>query len=137
MSKKQQILTTTLTSIDKSAGEQGPPNRIAPQSDCPPSFLPSTTQIKSENHTPNPTQPIPIDTHRISTDSLNRMTIHGNNSNMISHADTNGTRADIKHVKMEQISPNHDTRIQVIFTKKRTWIDVNLENFGTECPLLI
>jgi hypothetical protein len=33
MSKKQQILTTTLTSIDKSAGEQGPPNRIAPQTD--------------------------------------------------------------------------------------------------------
>jgi hypothetical protein len=127
MSKKQQILTTTLTSIDKSAGEQGPPNRIAPQSDCPPSFLPSTTQIKSENHTPNP---IPIDTHRISTDSLNRMTIHGNNSNMISHADTNGTRADIKHVKMEQISPNHDTRIQVIFTKKRT----SIENFVPDDP---
>lgn len=103
MLKKQQILTTTLTSIDKSAGEQGPPNRIAPQSDYSSSFLSSTTptQIKSENHTPNPT----FDTHRISTDSLNRMNIHSNNS----HADTNGT-----HIKTEQISPNHDTKIQVI-----------------------
>ncbi len=112
MLKKQQILTTTLTSIDKSAGEQGPPNRIAPQLDYSSPFLPSTTptstQIKSENHTPNPTQSVPFDTHRISTDSLNRMNIHSNNSNLISHADTNGT-----HIKTEQISPNHDTKIQV------------------------
>jgi hypothetical protein len=106
--KKQQILTTTLTSIDKSAGEQGPPNRIAPQSDYPSSFLPSTTPIKSENHTPNPTQSTPFDTHRISTDSLNRMNIHSNNSNLLSHADTNGT-----HIKTEQISPNRETKIQV------------------------
>jgi hypothetical protein len=115
MSKKQQILTTTLTSIDKSAGEQGPPNRIAPQSDYSSTFLPSTTttQIKSETHTPNPTQSLPFDTHRISTDSLNRMTIHNNNSNMISHADTNGTHLEMKHIKTEQISPNHDTKIQV------------------------
>jgi hypothetical protein len=109
MLKKQQILTTTLTSIDKSAGEQGPPNRIAPQSDYPSPFLPSTsTQIKSENHTPNPTQSVSFDTHRISTDSLSRMNIHSNNPNIISHADTNGT-----HIKTEQISPNHDTKIQV------------------------
>ncbi|CAM4851949.1 unnamed protein product, partial [Rotaria magnacalcarata] len=71
MSKKQQILTTTLTSIDKSAGEQGPPNRIAPQSDYPSSFLPSTTtQIKSENQTPNPMQSVSFDTHRTSPDRL-------------------------------------------------------------------
>jgi len=111
MLKKQQILTTTLTSIDKSAGEQGPPNRIAPQSDYSSSFLPSTsTQIKTE-----PT--VPFDTHRISTDSLNRMNIHSNNSNMISHADTNGT-----HIKTEQISPNHDTKIQTttIIKKEET-----------------
>lgn len=105
--KKQQILTTNLTSIDKSAGEQGPPNRIAPQSDCPSSFLSSTSttpQIKSETHTPNPTQPVSFDTHRISTDSLNRMNLHNNNS----YADTNGM-----HIKTEQISPNHDTKTQV------------------------
>ena len=106
MSKKQQVLTTTLTSIDKSAGEQGPPNRIAPQLDYSSSFLPSATttpQIKSEN----PTQSVPFDTHRISTDSLNRMTIHN------THADTNGTHLDAKPIKTEQISPNHDTKIQV------------------------
>ncbi|CAF1312058.1 unnamed protein product [Adineta steineri] len=126
MSKKQQILTTTLTSIDKSAGEQGPPNRIAPQSDFPPSFLSSSTssttatQIKSENHTPNPTQSTSFDTHRISTDSLNRMTINNNNSNMISHADTNGTHADTKLIKTEQISPNHDTKIQTTTTIVKT-----------------
>ncbi len=110
MLKKQQILTTTLTSIDKSAGEQGPPNRIAPQSDCPSSFLSPTTtpQIKSENHTPNPTQSVPFDTHRISTDSLNRMNIHSNNPNINTHADTNGT-----HIKSEQISPKHEPKIQV------------------------
>jgi hypothetical protein len=113
MIRKQQILTTPLTSIDKSAGEQGPPNRIAPQSDCPSSFLSSsssttTPQIKSENYTPNPTQSVPFDTHRISTDSLNRMNIHSNNPNLNSHADTNGI-----HMKTEQISPDHDTKIQV------------------------
>jgi hypothetical protein len=102
MLKKQQILTTTLSSIDKSAGEQGPPNRIAPQSDYSSSFLPSTsTQIKTE-----PT--VPFDTHRISTDSLNRMNIHSNNPNINTHADTNGT-----HIKSEQISPKHEPKIQV------------------------
>ena len=104
MLKKQQILSTNLTSIDKSAGEQGPPNRIAPQSDYPSSsgsFLSSTnTQIKTENST----QSVPFDTHRISTESLNRMNINSHNT----HADTNG-----KHIKTEQISPNHDTKIQV------------------------
>jgi hypothetical protein len=109
--KKQQIMTTPITSIDKSAGEQGPPNRIAPPSDCSSSFLSSTTtgtipQIKSENHTPNPSQSVSFDAHRISTDSLNRMNIHNNNSNM--HADTNGT-----HIKSEQISPKQESRIQV------------------------
>ena len=111
MSKKQQILTTTLTSIDKSAGEQGPPNRIAPQSDYPSSFLP-TTQIKSEpinNHHSNPTQSVSFEKHRVSTDSLNRMTIHSNNPNVA----TNGTHVDTTHIKTEQISPNHDTKLQV------------------------
>ncbi|CAF1267507.1 unnamed protein product, partial [Adineta ricciae] len=125
MSKKQQILTTTLTSIDKSAGEQGPPNRIAPQSDFPPSFLSSssaTPQIKSENHTPNPTQSVSFDTHRISTDSLNRMTINNNTSNTTIHSDTNGTHADVKPIKLEQISPNHDTKIQANTTTMTTII---------------
>ena len=108
--KKQQILTTTLTSIDKSAGEQGPPNRIAPQSDCPSSFLSSSTnttlQIKSENQTPNPTSSVSFDAHRISTDSLNRMNLHSNNPNVNSHADTNGM-----HIKTEQISPKHEPQV--------------------------
>ncbi|CAF2062752.1 unnamed protein product [Rotaria magnacalcarata] len=120
MSKKQQILTTTLTSIDKSAGEQGPPNRIAPQSDYPSSFLPSTTtQIKSENQTPNPMQSVSFDTHRTSTDSLSRMTIQNTSSNIISHLDTNGNQPDSKLMKTEQLSPNHDTKIQTMTIIKK------------------
>jgi hypothetical protein len=116
MSKKQQILT----SIDKSAGEQGPPNRIAPQSDCSSSFL-STTQIKSEptnNHHSNLAQSLAFDKHRVSTDGLNRMTIHSNNPN----AATNGTHADTTHVKTEQISPNQDTKLQVRMRKINGYI---------------
>ena len=111
--KQQQILTTTLTSIDKSAGEQGPPNRIAPQSEFPSPFASNNTQIKIEpmsNHHSNPTPAAPFDTHRVSTDSLNRMTIHSNNP---LHTDTNGNHADSTQVKTEQISPNHETKVQV------------------------
>lgn len=114
MSKKQQILTTTLTSIDKSAGEQGPPNRIAPQSDFPSSFLtPSTTQVKSENQTPNATQSVSFDTHRTSTESLSRMSVPSNNQNLITQVETNGSHTDSKHIKIEQTSPNNETKIQV------------------------
>ena len=116
MSKKQQILSTTLTSIDKSAGEQGPPNRIAPQSDYSSPFLPSTattTQYKSENQTSNPAQSVPFDIHRTSTDSLNRMTTNSNNPNVSSHDDKSGTHVDTKNIKEEQMSPNNDTNIQV------------------------
>ena len=75
---KKQMLTTNLSSIDKSAGEQGPPNRIAPQSE-----FPSTPplQIKSE--------PITNESHRIDTTSsttTNEMTL----------------------VKTEQISPKRN-----------------------------
>ncbi|CAF3707592.1 unnamed protein product [Rotaria sp. Silwood1] len=123
ISKKQQILT----SIDKSAGEQGPPNRIAPQSDYSSTYLSSsssssttTTQIKTENQTPNPIQSVSFDTHRTSTESLNRINIHNNNnSNTNSHIDTNGTQIDIKHIKTEQISPNHDTKIQTMTIIKK------------------
>lgn len=111
--KQQQILTTTLTSIDKSAGEQGPPNRIAPQSEFPSPFASNNTQIKIEpmsNHHSNTTPAAPFDTHRVSTDSLNRMTIHSNNP---SHTDTNGNHADSTQVKTEQISPNRETKVQV------------------------
>ena len=90
MLKKQQILTTNLTSIDKSAGEQGPPNRIAPTSDCLTTAQPAAVQIKTENSS------MSFDTHRISTDSLNRMNLLSNNPS----TDINGNQ-----IKNEQISP--------------------------------
>lgn len=122
MSKKQQILTTASTSIDKSAGEQGPPNRIAPQSDWPSSFLSTTPQIKNESQTPNPAQPVSFDASR---ENLNRMTIQTTNPTMISHLDTNGTQSDVKPIKTEQISPNHETKIQV----SKVHLGINLHRF--------
>jgi hypothetical protein len=117
MLKKQQILTTTLSSIDKSAGEQGPPNRIAPQSEYSTSF--STTQIKSEpisNHhhsnlTTTTLSTVPFDKHRISTDGMSRLAIHNNNST--THTGKNGNLVDTKLIKTEEISSNHETNIQV------------------------
>jgi hypothetical protein len=41
------------------------------------------------------------------------MTIHN------THADTNGTHLDTKHIKTEQISPNHDTKIQVKYLSRK------------------
>ncbi|CAF2740739.1 unnamed protein product [Rotaria sp. Silwood2] len=114
MLKKQQTLTTTLSSIDKSAGEQGPPNRIAPQIDYSTSF--STTQIKSEsdnnNYHSNSTTTLsgPFDQHRISTDGISRLAIHSNNSNV--HADTNESHIDTTRIKVEETPSNHDTKIQ-------------------------
>ncbi len=122
MLKKQQMLPTTLSSIDKSAGEQGPPNRIAPQSDYPTSF--STTQIKSEpitnhHHHPNLTtttmSTVPFDKHRISTDGISRLAIYNNNSNI--PTGTNGSHIDTTHIKTEEISSNHETKIQVRLNK--------------------
>jgi hypothetical protein len=112
MSRKQQSITTTLTSIDKSAGEQGPPNRIAPQVDL------LTAQIKSEpinNHYSNltTTSAVSLNKPRISTDAISRLAIHNNNSN--ARADTNGSHFDIGHVKTEEILFNHDAKIQVRF----------------------
>lgn len=119
MSKKQQILSTNLASIDKSAGEQGPPNRIAPQSEFPSSssspYLSSANnsnngQIKSEmvnNHHSNSAGSIPFDNHRISTDSLNRMSIQNNNSN---HLETNGNHLESAQIKTEQISPKNEVK---------------------------
>ncbi len=116
MLKKQQILTTTLSSIDKSAGEQGPPNRIAPQSEYLTSF--PTTQIKSEpitNHHSNLTtttiSTVPFDKHRISTDGISRLAIHNNSAN--THTGTNGSLLDSTLIKTEEISSNHETKIQV------------------------
>jgi hypothetical protein len=111
MLKKQQILTTTLTSIDKSAGEQGPPNRIAPPSDYPTSF--STTQIKSEpiNHHLTTISTVPFDKHRISTDGISRLAIHSSNSN--THSGKNGSHVDTTLIKTEEMSSNHDTKNQV------------------------
>jgi hypothetical protein len=115
MLKRQQLLPTTLSSIDKSAGEQGPPNRIAPQSDYSASF--STTQIKLEpvNHHSNLTtttmSTTPFDKHRISTDGISRLAIHNNNSN--TYAGKNGNYVDTTLIKTEEISSNHDTKIQV------------------------
>ncbi|CAF1106206.1 unnamed protein product [Rotaria sordida] len=133
--KKQQALTTTLTSIDKSAGEQGPPNRIAPQIDYSTSF--STTQIKSESdnnyHTNSTTTTTtatlsgPFDQHRISTDGISRLAIHSNNSN--THADTNESHIDTTRIKVEEIPSNHDTKIQSTTIVKKE------EKFTTETSI--
>lgn len=113
--KKQQTLTTILTPIDKSAGEQGPPNRIAPQIDYSATF--STTQIKTESDS-STTLTGPFDQHRISTDGISRLAIHSNNSN--THADGNDN-----HIKTEDVSSNHDTKIQVRITEKFYVISIN------------
>ena len=113
MLKKQQMLTSTVSSIDKLAGEQGPPNRIAPHSDYPSAF--PTTQIKTEpmnHHHPNITttmSTIPFDKHRISTEGLSRLAI--NNSNTTTT--TNGSHVDTTVIKTEEVSSTHDTKIQV------------------------
>ena len=44
---------------------------------------------------------------------VSRMTIQSTNSNILSHSDTNGNQPDSKLIKTEQLSPNHDTKIQV------------------------
>ena len=111
MSKKQ----LTLTSIDKSAGDQGPPNRIAPQLDYSTSFLP--TQIKSEldnnfrSNSTTTTLSEPFGKHRISTDGISRLAIHNNNSK--TDVETNGNHLNTIRIKTEEMSPNHDTKIQV------------------------
>jgi hypothetical protein len=115
IAKKQQNITT-LTSIDRSAGEQGPPNRIAPQLDYSTSFL--TTQIKpgsDNNYQSNLTTTLsgPFDKHRISTDGISRLAIHSNNSN--TDVETNGNHIDTTRMKTEEISSNHDAKIQVRF----------------------
>ena len=112
--KQQSITTTTLTSIDKSAGDQGPPNRTAPQLDYSTSFL--TTQIKSEsdnNYRSNSATTLsgPFDKHRISTDGISRLAIHSNNSS--ADVETNGNHIDTTRIKTEEISSNHDSKIQV------------------------
>ena len=113
IAKRQQTLTTTLTSIDKSAGDQGPPNRIAPTSDYSTSVL--TTQIKSESdniyqsNSTTTTLSGSSDKHRITTDGITRLAIHTNNSNV----ETNGNCMDTTHIKTEKISSNHDSKIQV------------------------
>ncbi|CAF3278892.1 unnamed protein product [Rotaria socialis] len=110
--KKQQTLNTILTSIDKSAGDQGPPNRIAPQIDYSTSFL--TTQIKTESdsnyHSNSTALSGSFEQHRISTDAISRLAIHSNNSN--AHKDTNDNHIDITKIKTEEISSNYDTKIQ-------------------------
>lgn len=117
MVKKQPILTNTLSSIDRLAGEQGPPNRIAPYSDYPSSF--PNTQIKTEpmihhhtNLTTTTMSTVPFDKHRISTDGLSRLAINSAN-NTSSTTTTNGSHIDTTVIKTEELSSMHDTKIQV------------------------
>ena len=114
MLKKQQIITTAIPSIDRSAGEQGPPNRIAPQCDYSASF--SMAHIKSEsdnNHHSNSTITLSnsLDQHRISTDSLSRLAIYSNCSS--AHTDSNEHLTDTTRIKLEEFSSNCDGKIQV------------------------
>jgi hypothetical protein len=119
MSKKQQILTTTLTSIDKSAGEQGPPNRTAPQSDH--STL--ITQIKAEpidnHHHSNlaTASLVSNDKHRISTEGISRLAIYNNASNVTSRADINGNHIERTLIKTEEKSPNIQVRISSFYSR--------------------
>lgn len=128
MVKKQPSLTNSLSSIDKSAGEQGPPNRIAPYSDYPSSF--PNTQIKSEpmnHHHPNlnttTMSTVPFDKHRISTDGLSRLAIN-NANNTSSTTTTNGSHIDTTVIKTEELSSTHDTKIQV---KDDDYIYISIE----------
>ena len=79
----------------------------------------STIQIKSEpitNHHSNVTattmSTLPFDKHRISTDGISRLAIHNNNSSN-THSATNGNLIDTTLIKTEEISTNHETKIQV------------------------
>ena len=99
---------TTLSSIDRSAGEQGPPNRVAPQIDY------SLSQVKAEaisNHQSILTT-TSLEKHRISTDPLSRLVIHSNNSTV--NVDFNGNHNDLAaHIKAEETLFNHDSKIHV------------------------
>lgn len=104
--KRQQMpAISTLTSIDRSAGEQGPPNRIAPQTD-----FSLTTAMKSEpmsNH-PSATTTMSLTKQRlVSETSSSRSTTDSN------HADTNGSHHEVKHIKTEEISYSYDSKTHV------------------------
>ena len=111
--KKQPSLTASLASIDKSAGEQGPPNRIAPPMDYSTSF--TATEIKSE---PMENQPasgtVAADKHRMSANGLTRLSVQTTtNANGPMHTEINGNHMDTSQVKNERISPRGETRTQV------------------------
>ena len=126
MLKRQQMTITAIPSIDKSAGEQGPPNRIAPQCDYSTSLSTAYKQSQSDNnHHSNSTITLSrsLDQHRISTDSLSRLAIHSNSSN--AHTDTNEHPTDTTRTKLEEPSSNCDGEIQVssliILNESRIW----------------
>lgn len=111
--RKQPTLTASLASIDKSAGEQGPPNRIAPPMDYSTSF--TTTEIKSE---PMDNQPasgtVSTDKHRMSANGLSRLSVQTTtHANGPTHTEIHGNHMDSSQVKNERISPNTETRTQV------------------------
>ena len=54
---------------------------------------------------------LPFDKQRISTDGISRLAIHANNSN--NHSAKNGNLIDATLIKTEEISTNHETKIQV------------------------
>ncbi|UJR31544.1 hypothetical protein I4U23_019032 [Adineta vaga] len=107
--KRQQtntmISSTTLASIDRSAGEQGPPNRIAPQTDF------TLTQIKTEplDSSQSTVTTMTLDRQKISTDAISRLAIHNNNnSNM--NTDMNGNHNDVTRTKSAELLFNHDLK---------------------------
>jgi hypothetical protein len=117
--RQQTSTTTTLTSIDRSAGELGPPNRIAPQTDF------SLTQLKSEplaNHQ-SASASMLLDKQRISTEAVG-------NKNSNAHANTNGSHKDTIHIKTEEIVLNHDSKSHVSTTS----IEATESTKFSRCP---
>ena len=101
--QKQQSLPATLSSIDRSAGERGPPNRIAPSFELPTSS--SSTGNPSEASASATT----LDRHRITTNGFSQLTKHLTSTN----GETNGNHLGGMHVKAERMSPNVEMKIQV------------------------
>jgi hypothetical protein len=101
-----------ISSIDKSAGELGPPNRTAPPSDCSSSF--SSLEKKSEpidNY--SVVSSMSTDRQRTSVNTVNQVTSQTNNVNGQLHVETNGNHIDMNTIKAERISPRIDTNHQV------------------------
>lgn len=108
--KKQQTLPGAVSSIDRSAGERGPPNRIAPSFELP--TLSSSTGNSSEPvDRSSSASATSVDRPRITTNGFSQLTKHLTSSN----GEINGNHLGGIQVKAERISPNVEMKFQVGF----------------------